>query len=160
MKLSGVFASFASFASANHEPRSILENPVDASHKIPTSYESAVMGRRILALSRSGPIAAITTGPAFLPGSGPVPAPNAPDGELDEWMLRVATDAQHICGTARMGTDDDSVVDPACRVHGVDRLRVVDASVLRHVPRANTHLAVLAVAERAADIVRGRGSQT
>ena len=71
-------------------------------------------------------------------------------------MLRTATDAQHICGTARMGIGDDSVVDPACRVHGIDRVRVVDASVLPRVPRANTHLAVLAVAERAADLIRVR----
>jgi choline dehydrogenase-like flavoprotein len=114
--------------------------------------------RRIIDLARSAPIADITAGPAFLPGSANVPTPDASDADLDEWMLQVATDAQHICGTARMGVDDDSVVDPECRVHGVEGLRVVDASVLPHVPRANTHLAVLAVAERAADIIRGRPS--
>ncbi len=83
-----------------------------------------------------------------------MPTADSTDDELDTWMLRTASDAQHICGTARMGTGDDAVVDPACRVRGVDRLRVVDASVFPRVPRANTHLAVLAVAERAADLIR------
>jgi choline dehydrogenase-like flavoprotein len=112
--------------------------------------------RRLLDLAASDPVADITVGPAAAAHPMPVPGPDAPDGQLDEWILRVATDAQHICGTARMGTGDDSVVDPLCRVHGIGRLRVVDASVFPGVPRANTHLAVLAVAERAADLIRGR----
>jgi choline dehydrogenase-like flavoprotein len=50
-----------------------------------------------------------------------------------------------------MGDDPaQSVVDAACRVHGVDGLRIVDASILPTVPRANTHLAVVALAEHAA----------
>jgi choline dehydrogenase-like flavoprotein len=112
--------------------------------------------RRLLELAASEPIAAITVAPAVAAHRLPVPAAGAPDRQLDEWMLRVATDAQHICGTARMGLGDDSVVDPYCRVHGVRRLRVVDASVFPRVPRANTHLAVLAVAEHATDLLRGR----
>jgi choline dehydrogenase-like flavoprotein len=112
--------------------------------------------RRLLDLAASDPIAAITSAPAVAAHPLPVPTPGAPDNELDEWMLKVATDAQHICGTARMGTRDDSVVDTHCRVHGISRLRVVDASVFPRVPRANTHLAALAVAERAADLIRGR----
>ncbi len=109
--------------------------------------------RRLLALAGSEHIAAITVGAPYHPAAA-VPAPDASDDELDEWMLRTASDAQHICGTARMGVGDDCVVDPACRVRGLDRLRVVDASVFPQVPRANTHLAVLAVAERAADLIR------
>jgi len=111
--------------------------------------------RRLTALAGSESIATITTGAAFHPAAS-VPTVDSSDADVDEWMLRTASDAQHICGTARMGLDDDSVVDPACRVRGVDRLRVVDASVFPRVPRANTHLAVLAVAERAADLIRGR----
>jgi choline dehydrogenase-like flavoprotein len=112
--------------------------------------------RRLVALAGSEQIVAITTGPAFHPAVASVPDGDAADDELDDWMLRTASDAQHICGTARMGVDHDSVVDGGCRVRGVDRLRVVDASVFPRVPRANTHLAVLAVAERAADLIRGR----
>ena len=109
--------------------------------------------RRLLDLAASDPVAAITAAPVVAAHPLPVPAPGAPDSELDEWILKVATDAQHICGTARMGTGDDSVVDTHCRVHGISRLRVADASVFPRVPRANTHLAVLAVAERAADLM-------
>jgi 5-(hydroxymethyl)furfural/furfural oxidase len=112
--------------------------------------------RRLLELAASEPVAAITVTPPAEAQPVPVPGPGAPDAELDEWMLRVAADAQHICGTARMGLGDDSVVDPYCRVHGIARLRVVDASVFPRVPRANTHLAVLAAAEHAADLIRGR----
>ncbi len=112
--------------------------------------------RRLLALAASEHVTAITAGPAFHPSAGRCRPLDSSDDELDTWMLRTASDAQHICGTARMGTGDDAVVDPACRVRGVDRLRVVDASVFPRVPRANTHLAVLAVAERAADLIRRR----
>ena len=111
--------------------------------------------RRLLALAASEHFTAITAGPAFHP-SAAVPTVDSSDDELDTWMLRTAGDAQHICGTARMGTGDDAVVDTSCCVRGVDRLRVVDASVFPRVPRANTHLAVLAVAERAADLIRRR----
>ena len=109
--------------------------------------------RRVLAVAASDPIQAISSGPLL--ASIPPPAIDAPDAEVDEWALRTAADAQHITSTARMGVSStDSVVDLACRVHGIAGLRVVDASVLPRVPRANTHLAVLAVAERAADVLQ------
>jgi len=52
-----------------------------------------------------------------------------------------------------MGSSDDqrSVVDSHCRVHGVDALRVIDASVMPTVPCANTHLTVMMIAEKKAD---------
>jgi choline dehydrogenase-like flavoprotein len=58
----------------------------------------------------------------------------------------------HPVGTCPMGT----VVDAELRVHGVERLRVVDASVMPTVPRGNTNAPVIALAERAADLIRGR----
>ncbi len=80
------------------------------------------------------------------------------DAALDEWLFAECSDAQHASGTCRMGAADDprAVVDPQCRVIGCTGLLVVDASIMPEVPRANTHLTTVAVAERMADVLRGR----
>lgn len=77
---------------------------------------------------------------------GRPPAELDSDTALDEWLRATLSDAQHICGTAAMGL----VVDGECRVLGFDGLRVIDASVFPEVPRANTHLMVLALADEMA----------
>jgi choline dehydrogenase len=61
----------------------------------------------------------------------------------------------HPCGTAAMGAGPDAVVDPSLRVIGVDGLAVADASVIPVIPTGNTQAAVIAVAERAADLLLG-----
>ncbi len=78
--------------------------------------------------------------------------------ELDDWLFAECSDAQHASGTCRMGdpADPRTVVDPQCRVVGVTGLRVVDASVMPEVPRANTHLTTVAIAERMADLLCAR----
>ena len=75
------------------------------------------------------------------------------DAELDDHLLATAVDAQHGTSTCRMGAPGDptAVVDPSCRVLGVDGLRVVDASIFPSVPRANTNLASIMVGELMAD---------
>ena len=61
----------------------------------------------------------------------------------------------HCVGTCRMGRDPDAVVDPQLRVHGIERLRVVDASVMPQVTSANTNAASLMIGEYGARIVLG-----
>lgn len=75
------------------------------------------------------------------------------DGALDAHLMATVSDAQHGTSTCRMGSPDaaDTVVDPACRVLGVDGLRVVDASIFPFVPRANTNLAAIMTGELMAD---------
>ena len=61
----------------------------------------------------------------------------------------------HPTGTCKMGDpgEADVVVDPSCRVLGVDSLRVVDASIFPDIPRANTNLTAIMVGEHAADLM-------
>jgi choline dehydrogenase len=74
---------------------------------------------------------------------------------LADFRTRAAT-VYHPVGTCRMGNDSsDSVVDSTLRVHGVERLRVVDASVFPTVTSANTHAPTLMVAQKAADLILG-----
>jgi choline dehydrogenase len=80
------------------------------------------------------------------------------DTELDAFVAREAESAYHPCGTCRMGDvgDDHAVVDPFCRVIGVEGLRVVDSSVMPSVTNGNLNAPTLMLAERAADLIRGR----
>ena len=75
------------------------------------------------------------------------------DEALDRWLLEACVDCFHIVGTCRMGAVGDSrtVVDSDCRVVGVEGLRVIDASIMPEVPRANTHLTTVMVAEHMAE---------
>jgi len=78
------------------------------------------------------------------------------DEEILAWVARDAETALHPSCTARMGTDDMAVVDPdSLRVHGVDGLRVVDASVMPNVTNGNIYAPVMMIAERAADMILG-----
>jgi choline dehydrogenase len=97
--------------------------------------------------------------PAFDPYNGGETSPG-PGVETDEqildWVARDAETALHPSCTCRMGTDGRSVVDPeTMRVHGLDGLRVVDASVFPYVPNGNIYAPVMMVAERAADLIAG-----
>jgi len=92
------------------------------------------------------------------PGDGP-----RTEAELIDWIRSDLTTIYHPVGTCAMGGDSvlaasklTSVVDTDLRVRGVERLRVVDASVMPTVPRGNTNAPVIAIAERAADLISGR----
>ncbi|MBN9552788.1 MAG: GMC family oxidoreductase N-terminal domain-containing protein [Alphaproteobacteria bacterium] len=78
------------------------------------------------------------------------------DDEIDAFIRENAGTSHHSSGTARMGRDETAVVDPALRVRGVARLRVADASVMPSVVTGNTNAATIMIAEKAADLIRGR----
>jgi choline dehydrogenase len=80
----------------------------------------------------------------------------ASDAALDDWLLHHVTTTQHSSGTCKMGPASDplAVVDQHCRVHGLTGLRVVDASVMPDVIRANTNATTIMIAERVADFIR------
>lgn len=86
--------------------------------------------------------------------AGEQPLDTVPD---EAYLDAAVTNYVHAVGTCRMGAAGDpaAVVDPQCRVQGFDGLRVVDASVMPDIPRANTHLTTLAIAERIADDMKG-----
>jgi len=78
------------------------------------------------------------------------------DREILDWVARDAETALHPSCTAKMGVDGMSVVDPgSLMVHGVEGLRVVDASVMPYVTNANIFAPVMMVAEKAADLILG-----
>lgn len=79
------------------------------------------------------------------------------DQALRDIILRHAAPVHHASGTCRMGdpADPGVVVDPRCRVVGVDGLRVVDASIMPSIVSGNPHIPVIMMAERAVDLIRG-----
>jgi choline dehydrogenase len=88
-----------------------------------------------------------------------------PDGDdeaaLRAHVARTTFAIYHPVGTCRMGVDTEAVVDDQLRVNGLQQLRVVDASVMPAVPRGNTNAPTIAIAERAADLIRhGRALAT
>jgi choline dehydrogenase len=85
------------------------------------------------------------------PGSGV-----SSDAEILDWVARDGETALHPSCTCRLGTDDLSVVDPSSlRVHGLEGVRVVDASVMPYVTNGNIYAPVMMVAEKSADLILG-----
>jgi choline dehydrogenase len=76
--------------------------------------------------------------------------------DWDRFVRRFGFRGEHGVGTCRMGGDEEAVVDPRLRVVGVDGLRVVDASVMPRVTSGNTNAPTIMIAERGADLIRGR----
>jgi 5-(hydroxymethyl)furfural/furfural oxidase len=102
--------------------------------------------RRLIAVARHDSMRAI----GKIEGQGLDLSGEPSDGELDQWVLATAGDAQHGTSSCRMGapTDPRSVVYTDCRVLGFEGLRVIDASIMPSVVRANTHLTTVMIAER------------
>jgi choline dehydrogenase len=97
--------------------------------------------------------------PAFGEYSGGELSPGpgvSTDSEILDWVGHDAETALHPSCTCKMGTDDRSVVDPSSmKVHGLEGLRIVDASVMPYITNANIYAPVMMIAEKAADLILG-----
>lgn len=105
------------------------------------------MVRNILAQRAMDPY----RGPEFWPG-----ADKQSDEEIDAWVRETAETIYHPVGTAKMGNDPMAVVDAKCRVHGIEGLRVVDASVMPTLVGGNTNAPTIMIAEKISDDILGR----
>ncbi|MES2492201.1 MAG: choline dehydrogenase [Pseudomonadota bacterium] len=97
---------------------------------------------------------------ADLRGEELAPGPDCTsDADLDAYIRSTAISVYHHVGTCRMGPDPtDSVVAPDLKVHGLDGLRVVDASIMPDIITGNTNAATIMIAEKAGDLILGRSS--
>jgi choline dehydrogenase len=89
-------------------------------------------------------------GEEIRPGAGTLT-----DADIDAFVRAKSDSAYHPCGTCRMGSDADAVVDPECRVHGIASLRVVDASIMPSEPSGNLNAPTIMLAEKASDMILG-----
>ena len=132
-----------------HDAPSILTNALREREDVDAMVAAIRMARRV---AGSGALRALVRD-ELRPGR---------EHETDEQLEASLRDRveliYHPVGTCRMGAADDpsAVVDPELRVRGIEDLRVIDASVFPVIPGGNTHAPTVMVAERAADLLRGR----
>lgn len=94
-----------------------------------------------------------------LRGAEMLPGPDVrSDSEIDAYIRKTTSTVSHPVSTCKMGIDAESVVDPELRVRGISGLRVVDGSVLPDLVSAHTNACVIMIAEKAADMIRGRAA--
>jgi len=98
-----------------------------------------------------------------LRGPEVAPGPDATsDDDLDAFVRANANSAYHVCGTCKMGRDEMAVVAPDLRVHGIDGLRVIDASIMPSITNGNTNAPSLMIGEKGASMIletrRGRNA--
>ena len=103
----------------------------------------------------------IAAQPAFDFCRGPEVSPGpeiTSAADIDAYVRANANSAYHPCGSCRIGSDAMAVVDPALRVHGIERLRVADASVMPAITNGNINAPCMMIGERAADLLLSRDS--
>jgi choline dehydrogenase len=90
-------------------------------------------------------------------GAEETPGPQVrSDDDIRAWLRQMAGTNYHPCCSCRMGAGDDAVVDPQGRVHGIEALRVIDASIMPNIVSGNLNAPVIMMAEKIADQIRGR----
>jgi len=116
----------------------------------PRDANVLVAGLRILREIYAQPsFRGLVTGEEYLPGNDVITA-----AALEAFARAKGGTVFHPAGTCRMGGDDAAVVDPRLRVRGVDRLRVIDASVMPRIVSTNTNAAAIMIGEKGAALVR------
>ncbi|MET0953862.1 MAG: GMC oxidoreductase, partial [Aeromicrobium sp.] len=104
--------------------------------------------RRAFEILSQGPITKFLDAPWIPASSDPT------DDEIIEAIGQLGQTLYHPVATCAMGTIEGSVVDPELRVHGVEGLRVADASVMPRVPRGNTNAPTIMIGEKCADLIK------
>ena len=128
-----------------------------AQPEIKPNYLSTAHDRRI-AVKSVGQVRRIMTAEA-LKRYAPKELLPGPEVQSDEDLVKevgnIATTIFHPVGTCKMGDDPHAVVDSELRVHGLNGVRVVDASIMPRITSGNTASPVIMIAEKAADMIRG-----
>ena len=75
--------------------------------------------------------------------------------QLEEYARQYGRTSYHPTGTSKMGTDKNAVVDPQCRVRGLNNIRICDSSIMPSLIGSNTNAATIMIAEKASDMIRG-----
>lgn len=123
----------------------IMHNYFDDPDDLRTAMDGV---RAVMAIAREEPLAECVGAPLYVPAS-------ESDADVEAHVRTTTQTLYHPVGTCRMGPEETAVVDTELRVRGVEGLRVVDASIMPTVPSGNTNAPTIALAERAADLVRG-----
>jgi len=119
----------------------------------PADQEAAMRGLKLSRKVASQPAIAQYVESETAPGKGV-----QTEEQIAEYTKLAGTTLYHCVGTCSMGRGPNAVVDPQLRVHGLERLRVVDASVMPKIVSGNTNAPTIMIAEKAADMILGRSA--
>jgi choline dehydrogenase len=131
-----------------HQPPAIAPNYLATDGDREIAAQSIIHARRLMATERMR----MYRPEEFKPGTHI----STPD-DLARAAGDIATTIFHPVGTARMGNDVQSVVDAELKVHGIERLRVVDASIMPTIVSGNTHAPTVMIAEKASEMILNQG---
>jgi len=128
-------------------PPRIQFNLFSARNDLVTMRDAVKIARDIMARAPWSRV----LGAEMLPGPGV-----KTDAEIESAIRALAGTTQHPVGTCAMGTGPEAVVDAKLKVHGIDGLRIVDASIMPAIPGGNTNAPTMMIAEKASDIILGK----